>query len=131
MIKSTVKLKYDIRNRRKEAFIVIEIKEKETIEGTKRFEVIDSIITEEGGKMQISSKNYFQTPEQIDALDAYLLANNDFSGMGRTERDYLKLTLGLLHFVKNDFTDAGQTEIIYGASPNQFVLESDWINPEL
>lgn len=131
MIKSTVKLKYDSRNRRKEAFIIIDIKEKETIEGTKRFEVIDSIITDEGGKMQISSKSYYQTPDQIDALDAYLLANNDFSGMGRTERDSLKLTLGLLFFVKNDFTDESKTEIIYGAIPSQFVLESEWINPEL
>lgn len=131
MIKSTIKLKYDSRNRRKEAFITIELKELETIDGVKRFMVIDSIDTENGGKMQIFSKSYYQTPEQIDALDAYLISNNDFSGMGRTERDYLKLRLGLLHFVKNDFVNEDQTEVIYGATPYQFVLESDWVNPEL
>lgn len=123
MIKSTKKLKYKGRNRRLEAFIIIELKETSVENGIKNFNVVDYILTDEGAKIQIESKPYFQTAEQINQMDDYLEATNDFSGMGKMEKEALKLKLGLLHFVQHDFVDEEQTEIIYGAIPSDFILE--------
>lgn len=123
MIKSTIKLGCDLRNRKKEAIVLIELQETVTeIDGKKNFNIIDYAVNDDDARTMINSKPYSQTPEQIDAIDAYLEANNDFSGMTKTQKESLKLKLGLLYFVKNDFVDEEQTELIYGSVPSNWEL---------
>jgi hypothetical protein len=122
MIQSTIKLKYESRNQSKESKILIELKETSVENGRKNFEVIDYTISDEGVKSFRDSKPYFQTKEQIDQLDAYLDANVDFGDMGKFEKEKLKLQLGLLYFVQNDFCDDEHTETIYGSIPSNWEL---------
>ena len=123
MIRSTIKLKCDQRNRQKEAIVLIELQETLTeVDGKKNFNILDYAVNDDNARTLINSKPFSQTPEQIDAIDAYLEANNDFSGMTKSQKETLKLKLGLLYFVKNDFVDEAQTELIYGSVPDNWEL---------
>jgi hypothetical protein len=64
------------------------------------------------------SKYVHWTNEQIDQMDAYILANYDLSGLTREEREFKKLQISLMLDTQTNLFDGGKT--IWGINP------SDW-----
>lgn len=108
-----------LRNRNGELSVLkIEVRPDAKTETGRKFLVIDWNLADITGAD--SSKYVHRTDEEIDALEIYLEANNDFSGMGREEREYKKLQLALLLDTQTNLLPGGKT--IYGLNPEDWEL---------
>ena len=66
----------------------------------------------------ISAKEVAYTNDQIDNLNAYIEANNDFTGLTKTQKDWQKIKIGLMLDTQTNLLASGKT--IYKLTP------SDW-----
>lgn len=68
----------------------------------------------------LSSKEVFWTNEQINQMEDYLEANNDFSLLTRVEKERKKLQLALMIDTASNLLPNGKT--IYGLTPSDWEL---------
>lgn len=68
----------------------------------------------------LSSKEVFWTNEQINDMESYLEANNDFSELTRVEKERKKLQLALMIDTQTNLLPNGKT--IYGLTPIDWEL---------
>lgn len=97
MIKSTIELNYDARNGEKQAVIEIEISTWVTNPAGVTYTVNDYAVGANNAKTLINSKEVFYTTEQIDQLDGLITSTTDFTGLTRTEIEFLKVKKALLY----------------------------------
>lgn len=114
MIKSTIELIYDARNGEKIAVIQIEITNWITNQNGVTYTVNDYAVGENDAKMLINTKDVFYTSEQIDQMDALISSNTNFTGLSRTEIEWLKVKK-VLHYVT-------QQAPVYGSIASNWVL---------
>lgn len=112
MIRSKIELNYDARDGEKKGFIELEITDYSTDKLGATYKVIDYLVFEDGSKMTIKTKEYRMSNEQIDNADVLVRDLASFSGMPKTEREWLKIKLMLLHLTKD--------------SPIYFSTSEDW-----
>lgn len=101
----------------KQGKILVEVRPLEMRKEGINYLVIDWDITLSPAEA-ISSKEVFYDNEKIDQLDAYLEATNDFSGMTKSEKEWLKVKLALMLDTQSNLLPNGKT--IRGLNP------SDW-----
>lgn len=69
-------------------------------------------------KRFVAEKTVFYTSEKINALNTYLEANNDYTGLSKMDRDWLKIKQGLLLDTQTNLWENNTT--IYGLQPNDW-----------
>lgn len=97
MIKSTTELNYDARHGGKHAVIEIEISSWLTNQAGVIYTVNDYAVGENEAKQLINSKDVFYTSEQINQMDELISSTTDFTGLSRTEIEWLKVKKTLLY----------------------------------
>lgn len=123
MIKSTIPAYCDLRASKK-AIIQIEIESYESTPLGTNYVVKDYTLTDDGNSNQvkqlINTKTVFYSAEKINNLNLYLESEHDYSGMSKIERDWTKVTQGLLLETQTNTYDDGLT--IYRLNPNDWEL---------
>lgn len=114
MIKSTIELVYDARNGEKQAIIQIEITSWVTNQIGVTYTVNDYAVGENEAKQLINTKDVFYTNEQLNQMDVLISSNTDFTGMSRTEIEWLK--------VKNALLYVTQQAPVYGSIASNWIL---------
>jgi hypothetical protein len=74
-------------------------------------------------KDPINSKQVIWYKQEIDTMDAYLEQNNDFSMLGKTEREFKKMQLALLIDTQFNLFNSGLT--IYRLNPDDWEIITD------
>jgi hypothetical protein len=101
----------------KQGKILIEVRPLEMTKEGINYLVVDWDITAEPQEA-ISSKEVFYDNDKINQLDAYLEATNDFLGMTKSVKEWLKVKLALMIDTQTNLLPNGKT--VYGLNP------SDW-----
>lgn len=96
MIRSKIALAYNERSGEQRGIIQIEIDSWNTLKEVTTFNVIDYAILPSGDKLKISEKQVNRPSAEVNSIDAYLETKNDFTGMAKIDKEYLKAKLGLL-----------------------------------
>lgn len=118
MIQTKTAIVYGDRSE-KTGIIKIEVRPLETtVEGT-RYLVIDWDISNPSND-PVSSKEVFWTNQEIDAMDAYLENNNDFSSLTKSGKEKKKIQLSLLIDTMFNLLPSGKT--IYRLTPDDWEL---------
>jgi len=118
MIQTKTEVSYGDRSE-KSGIIKIEVRPIEASPEKTKFLVIDWDITKPDDD-PINSKEVVWTKYQIDIMDAYLEANNDFSGMTKTEKEWRKIQLALMIDTQTNLLPSGKT--IYRLTPDDWEL---------
>ncbi len=106
------------------AKIKIEIESFATTKTGVVYKVNDWAIQEDGTRTLYKTKEVSYSNETINQLDAYISANNDFTGMTKTEREWAKMKIALMLDTQTNLLGSGTT--IYRLNP------SDWeFTPEV
>jgi len=118
MIQSKIPVVYGSRNE-KTGKIKIEVRKTESprTDG-EEYLVIDWAL--ENPNEAYFSKKAFWPNEQINQINEYLEANNDFSGLTRVEIEKKKLQLALMLDTQTNLLPSGKT--IYGLNPSDWEL---------
>lgn len=131
MIQTKLPVIYDQRSQ-KEGIVKLEIRPllpttENGIEGQK-FLVIDWDV--ENLENAIYSREVFWTNDEINEMESYLVANNDFSGMSRVYKEKKKLQLALFIDVTTKLRANGKT--LYGLTALDWELSTNesQINPQ-
>lgn len=82
------------------------------------YKVNDWAIQEDGTRTLYKSKEVRYSNEQIDNLESYIMANNDFTGKTKTQREWAKMKIALMLDTRTNLLSSGTT--IYRLNP------SDW-----
>lgn len=114
MIKSIVELIYDARNGEKIAVIEIEVTIWVTNQEGVTYTVNDYAVDANGAKQLIAAKDLYYTNDQLNQMDLLISSTTDFTGLSRTEIEWLKVKKAL-HYVT-------QQAPVYGSIANQWVL---------
>lgn len=125
MIQTKIPVVYGNRNE-KEGIVLIEVRlVEQKIEGNE-YLVIDWDKAYMGENDDpISSKKVFWDAEQIEQVNAYLEANNDFSGLTKQEVEFKKMQLALMYDTQNNLLPSGKT--IHRLNPIQWELSPEKI----
>jgi hypothetical protein len=100
------------------AKIKIEIESFATTKTGVVYKVNDWAVEEDGTRTLYKTKDVPYSNETINGLDAYISANNDFTGMTKTEREWAKMKVALMLDTQTNLLGSGTT--IYRLNP------SDW-----
>jgi len=88
------------------------------------YKVNDWAVQEDGTRTLYKTKEVSYSNETINQLDAYISANNDFTGMTKIEREWAKMKIALMLDTQTNLLGSGTT--IYRLNP------SDWeFTPEV
>ena len=117
MIQTKTEFYYEDRGD-KLAKIKLEIDNFSTDKNGASYVVNDWAVKEDGTKTLYKTKTVRYTNEQIDNLDAYISANNDFEGLTKTQREWKKLQIALMLDTQTNLLSNNTT--IYRLQP------SDW-----
>jgi hypothetical protein len=82
------------------------------------FTVKDWAILADGTRTLYNTKTVTYPNAKLDQLDAYVEANNDFTGMTKTEKDWAKIKIALLLDTQTNPLPSGLT--IYRLQPNDW-----------
>ena len=107
MIQTNIPITYGDRSE-KTGIIKIEIRPLETTNEGTRYLVIDWDISNPS-KDPVFSKDVFWTNQEIDAMDAYLENNNDFSALAKSEKEMKKIQLALYFDTVFNLLPSGKT----------------------
>lgn len=118
MIQTKTEVSYGDRSE-KSGIIKIEVRPIEASFEQTKYLVIDWDISKPEND-PINSKEVIWKKEQIDTMDAFLEANNDFSGMTKTEKEWKKIQLALLIDTQTNLFPSGKT--IYRLTPDDWEL---------
>lgn len=99
----------------------IEITSWITMPDCKIYTVEDFIVDENNAKRQINSRIKKVETQELEQLDSLIMMDNSFEGLGESEKEWAKVKLGLLLFIKNDLLDDG-IHTIYGKLPQDWEL---------
>lgn len=88
--------------------IKIEVRRLEEIDGINKFLIIDWDITKNPKEAVFSTEKYY-TDAELDASDALIEANNDFTGLTRREKEKKKLAIRLMMETQADLLSNGKT----------------------
>lgn len=100
------------------AKIKVEIENFVTDKNGATFTVNDWAIAEDGTRTLYNTKYVRYTNETLNQLDAYIEANNDFTGMTKSEKEWAKIKIALLFDTQTNLLQSGFT--IYRLQP------TDW-----
>ena len=100
MIQSKIELVYDARDGVKKGNIEIAVVGfNSDINGT-TYKVVDYVVFEDGSKLVINQKDYYMNNEQINDADLLVRDLAIFTGMSKTDREWLKIKLMLFELTK-------------------------------
>jgi hypothetical protein len=108
MIKSTKELIYDARNGEKKAVIQIEIASWITNQDGVTYTINDYAVFQDSSKQLINTKEVNYRPEQINEMALIVISSSNFTGLSRTEAEWLKVKIALL-FVTQQLPVYGST----------------------
>lgn len=117
MIQTKTIISYEKRANKK-GIILIDIPFFVATKEGKTFTVNDYVLKEDGSKEIFSAKEVFRTNEELDNLDLYLEANNDFSELSPQVKEWKKIQLGLMIDTQSNLFEDGKT--IYDLEPSEW-----------
>ncbi len=100
------------------AKIKVEISDYTTELSGANYTVNDWAVQEDGTRTLYKTKTVRFSNETINGLDAYISANNDFTRMTKTEREWKKLQIALMLDTQTNLLSNGST--IYRLTPNDW-----------
>ena len=113
MIKSNTALLYDARDGEKRGIVVIAVNSwVANLEGI-TYTATDYCVTE-GVRTWIGEKTVFRSWDQLNSLNDYLESSNNFSGLTKKQREFMKIKHGLLLET--------QTKPVYGSVASNWVF---------
>lgn len=116
MIQTKQPISYEDRGD-KESILLVEIDSfKTTKEGT-TYLVHDWVFVD-GVKTIHNAKEVFYPNAQMDAISAYIDANNDFTGLTKTQREWAKIKIALMLDTQTNLLETGKT--IYKLTPQDW-----------
>jgi hypothetical protein len=105
------------------AKIKIEIESFATTKTGVVYKVNDWAIQEDGTRTLYKTKEVSYSNETINQLDAYISANNDFTGMTKTEREWAKMKIALMLDTQTNLLGSGTTSYRLNPSDWEFIPE--------
>jgi len=100
------------------AKIKVEIENFTTDKNGSNYTVNDWAVQEDGTRTLYKTKTVRYSNETINGLDMYISANNDFTGLSKTEKEWKKLQIALMLDTVTNLLSNGTT--IYRLQP------TDW-----
>jgi len=98
--------------------IMIEVRPQEMTKLGQNYLVIDWDITTPDNPVAWKSKVVFYDNNKIEEVNNYLMANNDFTGMTKPEREWKKVILALMLDTQTNLLPSGKT--IYRLNPENW-----------
>lgn len=100
MIQSKIDLVYDARDGVKKGKIEVSVIAFNSDANGTIYKVVDYVVFEDGSKLTINQKDYYMNNQQINDADLLVRDLAIFTGMSKTEREWLKIKLMLFELTK-------------------------------
>ena len=117
MIQTKIDFFYEDRGD-KLAKIKVEIDSFVTDKNGSTYNVNDWAVKEDGTRILYKTKTVRYSNNQINEIEAYIVANNDFTGLSKTEREWKKLQIALMLDTQTNLLSSGTT--IYRLNPEDW-----------
>jgi len=112
MIRSKIELVYDACDGVKKGIIEVSVTSFNSDGNGNNYKVVDCVVFEDGSKLTINQKDYYMNNQQINDADLLVRDLAIFTGISKTEREWLKIKLMLFELTKQ--------------APLYFSVANDW-----